>query len=67
VSISILHPVRQDAVDSARQEYKLAQKHYRIVCGKMSCLDPKAQELFQEADRRRARAFERYIRALQAQ
>lgn len=61
-----LFPARQDAVDAARREYRLAARQFRIVCATMKCGDPLAQQRFREAEWRRRKAFERYMAALSA-
>src|SRR5262249_12510457 len=64
--VVILFPSRQEAVDTARADYKLATRQYRIVDATVKCSDPLAQDRYREADWRRRKASERYRAVLSA-
>ena len=58
---------QQNALDMARQEYRLAQAHYRDVCERYDARLPESVEQFRSASERRQRAFDGYMRAIRAQ
>jgi hypothetical protein len=51
-------------LDAARQEYRLAQEHYREVCRGYDARCPHAVERFRAALERKNDAWERYMAAM---
>ncbi|QEL18746.1 hypothetical protein [Limnoglobus roseus] len=58
---------RQNAVEVARQDYRLAKKHYQDVCERRDATCPACVLQFQSASERRQAAFEAYMAAMSAQ
>lgn len=58
---------QQNPLHMARQEWRLAQKHYRDVCGRYDARLPESVEQFRAALERRERAFGVYMRALRGE